>query len=127
MRSVALDSDGDIALNDRGQSYFVDGVDAQAQDIRCTFLFFKGEWFLDKNEGVPYYERVLGVKAPSFAALNRIWRQVLLGKPYVISVDAVSTTWADQEARIAQIEFEVQTEEGPMDSSDFPPVIVKVP
>ncbi len=35
---------------------------AVAQRVKQALLLFKGEWFLDKELGVPYYEDILGTK-----------------------------------------------------------------
>jgi hypothetical protein len=35
---------------------------AVAQRVKQALLLFKGEWFLDRDLGVPYYEDILGTK-----------------------------------------------------------------
>lgn len=59
--------------------------------------FFKGEWFLDSREGVPYLEFVLGVKNPDKNLLERLFREVILGTQgvkeildLVVEVDAAT-------------------------------------
>jgi len=36
--------------------------EAVAQRVKRALLLFKGEWFLDRDLGVPYYENILGTK-----------------------------------------------------------------
>jgi len=33
-----------------------------AQRVKQALLLFKGEWFLDRDLGIPYYEDILGTK-----------------------------------------------------------------
>lgn len=54
-----LAADGDVSL---GPTYGADlkwttGVAAVIQGIRVALQMIRGEWFLDDEEGVPYYER----------------------------------------------------------------------
>jgi hypothetical protein len=45
---------GDLKLSDKKQSL--------KQQIKRALLTFKGEWFLDENIGLPYYQEILGQK-----------------------------------------------------------------
>lgn len=55
-RDWALDDDGDLDLSTGGPRW-VRGLEAVAQAMRIRLQRFKGEWFLDLDEGVPWLER----------------------------------------------------------------------
>lgn len=54
-----------------------DPIVQAAYKIRSRFLFFRGEWFLDTREGLPYYQFVF-VKNPNLAVIRRLFTRVIL-------------------------------------------------
>jgi hypothetical protein len=58
-QDVALDTDGDILLDAEGL-HFVSGMAAIIQAVRIRLLMFRGEWFLNQDIGVPYFEELIG-------------------------------------------------------------------
>ncbi len=58
---LLLDDDGDLLVSG-GLIYFSSGVRGVTQGIRIRMQTFKGEWFLDLNHGVPYWQDILGKK-----------------------------------------------------------------
>ena len=48
-----------------------DGAERVRQQIKVTLLTFLGEWFLNTDHGVPYFEQILK-KAPSRAAIEAV-------------------------------------------------------
>jgi hypothetical protein len=54
---LKLDEFGDFELGLDGDLQFVTGADAVAQLIMIAVLTVKGEWFLDLDVGIPYFER----------------------------------------------------------------------
>lgn len=59
---------------------FVDGalqlVADPVQKVKIRLLFIRGEWFLDIEEGVPYFEEIF-VKAPNLDRLRALYRTVI--------------------------------------------------
>lgn len=79
---------GDLALSgDGGQR------EVAVQDIRSTLSLFLGEWFLDNprrpKHGVPYTQRILGVKGLSNDVLNKIMTDAILKDRNVDSVTEI--------------------------------------
>jgi hypothetical protein len=51
----AFDSDSDYAINS-----FVQDSPATIQAVATRLRLFKGEWFLNLDDGVPWYQEILG-------------------------------------------------------------------
>lgn len=109
-RDLKLDPiTGDLVVTD-GDLVFVSGVDSILQDIRLALGFFLGEWFLDETEGIPYFQKILGVKNPDLLAIREIYRQRLLAVPGVL--DVLSCVVTPAAARTLKINWKVSTDLG---------------
>lgn len=115
---IALDpTTGDLAFTETGDLDSVDALACIAQQIAIRLRFFKGEWFLNQNEGTPWMQRILGKKPNSRRVLNTI-RKVISTTPYVLDViDLEMTFTADK--RSAAISFKAVTSYGLLDSRAF--------
>lgn len=122
--------EGDLQL-DAGQivllenSETVPNPEAVTQELRQKLHFFKGEWFLDQREGIPYYEEVFK-KNPNVDILRTIFREVILGTNGIESIEVLNIVIGSD--RVADIDFEAtMTDGGKLNSKDFPPLIVELP
>lgn len=109
---LALDNDYDISLVDDAASW-LDGVEAIAQHLRVRLQFFKGEWFLDSEIGIPYYQRILGRKDVTIAAIGAILKKAILTTPGVISLNDFRADYQGA-TRLLSVSFRAQTTEGPL-------------
>jgi hypothetical protein len=116
-----VDHDLDLQL---GQAYLIDATDALAQRLRIRFRFFLGEWFLNQNEGIPYFRDVF-VKNPSRALLTSLFRDVVLNTPGIASVQSFELEM-DASARSLSVRFDALTSTGELFSADFGDFIVEV-
>lgn len=63
MKNLALDKDTNDLIIEQGDLKFTQtSVEYLAQKITTRLLLFVNEWFLDRSDGVPYYERVFNSK-----------------------------------------------------------------
>ena len=112
MRTQDLQLDtltGDIVL-DKGRLVLTEGVDAVAQRIRMRLATWRGEWFLDRGIGVPYYQKLLQrVRDP--AGLRTIFRDAILGTEGVASVPRLEVD-LDAAARRLTVRFTAVTDSG---------------
>ena len=57
------------------------------QELNARFGFNKGEWFMDQNQGFPYFAAVY-VKNPDVNALASLFKNMILATPGVASISA---------------------------------------
>lgn len=85
MSAFALDPTyNDLAFTS-GRLTLVTGAAELAQKLNARFGFAKGEWFLDKNQGTPWFQALL-VKNPSVPALTQIIRNIITTTPGVKAI-----------------------------------------
>ena len=96
-----------------GQSNFLSDVDAVAQIIAQRIKLLSGEWWANRNAGMPLFQSMLGApgagKHPDAVAL--LIKQRILGTPYVTSVSNVATGY-NSATRAFQFSCDVQTQFG---------------
>lgn len=57
MIGKALDSNNDIIIQSKGFKIVSDGANV-VQNVKTNLQTFKGEWFLNRNFGTPYYQNI---------------------------------------------------------------------
>lgn len=107
-----LTNDLDVRNN---SLYFVEGIQAIAQQLRITFAGFYGEWFLDKTLFMPWFQDVL-IKAPSFTVVQEIFKNAILNTQGVISLNFFNLE-IDAATRRANLSFSANTTSGNIDFS----------
>ena len=60
MRYRALSPTGDFTFGQGSANYLVDSSEAVAQACLTALKLFQGEWFLNTQAGMPWYQSVLG-------------------------------------------------------------------
>jgi len=58
---------------------------ATAQRLKVRLKLFKGEWFLDTTQGIPYYQNIL-LKAPDLNLARSTLRTAISTVPHVTSI-----------------------------------------
>jgi hypothetical protein len=81
------------------------------QRLRSALRLFRGEWFLDQSLGVPYFEKILGLKGVSMTIVEQAFRDELKRQPDVLRVDAFEAT-LDKVTRRLTVEFIAATTDG---------------
>jgi hypothetical protein len=85
---VALSANGDNPV--AGDLYLENGTarlthslaESVAQDLLISLSLFKGEWFLDPSQGMPYFQSILGNRTP-LTIVGQIFKQAILSRPGV--------------------------------------------
>ena len=110
MSAFAQISTGDLDIS-TGNLQIVKDIPTQtAAKLSNLFGLFKGEWFLDRRVGVPYFQYVM-VSNPNLAVIAHIFREVCLSAPGVASVTDVQLDFTPRSRSLA-VTLAVQTDEG---------------
>ena len=88
----------------------IDNAERIAQQICITLKFWLSEWFLNKNDGVPYLERIM-VKNPNMSHIRQILREKIMSVDGVDSVSALNL-YLDKENRTLSVTYEAYTSYG---------------
>ncbi len=108
----SFDENGDYAINN-----FIEGTPATAQAVTTRLRLFKGEWFLNLNSGVPWFQEVF-VKPARIPQVEQIIRDTILRTEGVAALTSFNLTF-DGNIRRLTISFTGKTTWG----DDFTEVI----
>lgn len=86
MASIAIDSTNDIIIENNDLK-LITGVEEVAQVLRQRLRVFRGEWFLDTRQGLPYYEEVLK-KNPNPVTVDSLFKNEILNSPGIIELQS---------------------------------------
>lgn len=114
MRYRALDENGDYS-GGRGQGNFlINSPACVAQSVQTRLRLWQGEWFLDKREGTPWLQRILGRHAKTIYDLAL--RARVLATDGVTEITAYSST-LDTAKRELTVSMTINTVFGQTDVS----------
>ncbi len=106
MKSYSLNSDNDIYL-DGGRFVLIEDGAQVAAKLRTNLLTYLGEWFLDLNTGVPYFQEIF-VKPVDLANVESILKQTILTTDGVESLTTFETSF-DGVLRSFAVQAQVKT------------------
>lgn len=101
----------DLALTNGAPSVGADV--AQAIGVRLKFVL--GEWFLDQDLGIPYFESIF-VKAPGIDRIKAIFRQAILDTPGVGELTSLEVSYSAS-TRNFVLTFACTSDEGEIDQT----------
>jgi len=84
-----------------------------AQRLKIRLLTFKGEYFLNLDTGVPYYQSVVG-KQRSKAAVDAIFQEQILSEPDALEITQFESS-INSATRQYSLTFRVRTDSGTTD------------
>lgn len=64
MRYRREDGEGDYTFGSGDDTWLINSPEAVAQAVKTRFALWYGQWFLDKTEGTPWIQSVLGKQKP---------------------------------------------------------------
>lgn len=86
MRVRKLDADGDMIFG-RKNEYYEDVPEAVAQNVMTRLKLWRGQWFLDTEEGTLWLQQILGKKP----AADMVIRMRILDTYGVTTIDEFET------------------------------------
>lgn len=115
---ILLDSEThDVVFVNGGAPVTSTEQDNVAQRLKITLQTFLGEWFLDTNVGVPYFESIFG-KVVNKGSVDLILQNKILADAGVIEMVSFSSS-VDTATRVYSMTFSVRTSEGVTDTQEF--------
>ncbi len=109
---LELDEDCEDIIVPNLDLSLIDGTVQVKQALCIALRTFRGEWFLDNDAGVPYFESVL-VKTPDISEINSILKAEILKVTNVNKILEFSSTF-DAPNRELSVSFRVDTTFGPV-------------
>lgn len=85
-------------------------LDATRQLLETRLRMARGEWFLDPEEGLPLYEKILG-KPRSETGIRQAVRERILSTPGIEDILSMTVS-IDRSARTVLVQFVAQATEG---------------
>lgn len=105
---MLLAPDGDILYDNSGPTVTQDIAEAVGQKLQIKFNTFLGEWFLNTEVGIPYFQKILG-HSTSKAAVDIIFREKILEEEDVLDIVLFESTL---NARVYSMSFSVRARNG---------------
>lgn len=113
----------DLQIDD-GELTLLSGAAAIGQHIEQRLQLFFGEWFLDRRQGVPWFQRIFG-QDPDDGLIRSLLSRTIAGTPGVTSVETVRFE-LDGKTRVLSVDYRARTEDGlVIGPDDFRPLILE--
>lgn len=106
---LQLDDSGDLAITD-GNLVLLEDNAAIRQHIRIALNMYRGEWFLNTSEGVPWIQTIFR-KGTSLAVVTAVLRNAILAVPGVTEIKTFDVAF-DATARRVSLSFDAVTPDG---------------
>lgn len=107
MKDLLMTDDGDLDVSELGL-HLVDGAQRVAQQVRTRLRTFLGEWEFDLDAGVPWYQRIIGIKAVSLNDVDAVLKAQILDVADVEAILEFSMTF-NSSARSLAIRSKIST------------------
>jgi hypothetical protein len=107
MIDEALDTTTHDTAYDGVNQSVVSDRDQVKQNIKIRLLMIQGEWFLNSQIGLPYFEKIL-VKNPDFSAIDVMIKATIVDTPEVTGITAYSSMF-NKTARRLSVSFQAST------------------
>ncbi len=108
----------DLKINRENKLVIVDGdlvitpttVDTIAQNVRQRLRILKGEWFLDRTKGLPYFEVILE-KNPRSEVVITLFKNTILDTKGVTKLNYFDLSFNNSERKL-NLEFQATVTTG---------------
>lgn len=104
-RDILLNSNHDISVIDFDLT-LTDSKQLTTQKIKQTLWLIKGEWFLNNDVGIPYYEEIFG-KNKDLSRIEILYIRALQNIPEVAEIEVFNIE-QDNATHTLKINFEVR-------------------
>lgn len=109
---LALDASHDLYQSAQSGVAIASGVDSVVQGITTRLRLFRGEWYLDVNAGMPWFEEVFTDGGQDIRRIESALKTQILAEPGANSILSFNLDF-DGPTRDLAASFEVDTIYGP--------------
>lgn len=109
---IELES-GDIKI-DAGEASLIDDAEQVAQNVETRLRTLRGEWFLDRALGVPYFSGILGEPMVDISTFDALIKAEIVDVDGVNRIVAFESSFA-RSTRVYSVSFTADTIYGPID------------
>ncbi len=106
----------DLEVENNDLKLTSDNSEYTSQTIETVLKRFKGEWWLNEDEGLPYYDSIL-VKNPNMDLINTLFKTEIIAIPTIAKIISFTSQF-DNSLRQLSISFEVQLTNGEIIGSE---------
>jgi len=106
MRVRAVDANGDMRFGGDQASILRDSPDAVGQVVESRLNLWQEQWYLDRSEGTPYEQEVLGRRTEGLR--DPALQARILDTPGVVEIEAYSSV-LDRQTRALTVAATIQT------------------
>lgn len=111
MTDIALTDDHDIDVSNNDLHLVATESQSIRQRLIIKILTYQGEWFLNSQLGVPYYEFILGANR-SKETIDSIMQTAILEEPEVLEITRFKSR-IDTISRAYEMEFTIRVTNSP--------------
>ncbi len=112
----ALDSNNDLIISGGRLAVVTDGAEV-VQHVRSRLLFYLGEWFLDNEAGVPYFQQIF-TKPANIALVESILKTTIIQTPGVLKLTEFASSYEGKSVRRLTVTFAAETIYGVIDTTE---------
>lgn len=110
MSDLRIDENNELVLENGDLVLTTTELDNITQHLRQRLRVFKGEWYLDRTLGLPYFKTIL-VKNPNSLLVATVYKEAILGTPGITRLNKYNQAF-NREKRTLTITFEATISTG---------------
>lgn len=110
MSDLTIKKDGDLDLTEGRLSLINTQQDLTAQRLTIKLRTYRGEWYLDLSEGIPYFQRIFRRSSNAKAVADTIFKNEINNDEGVISLNGFTSTLNNQ--GVYSLSFNITTVTG---------------
>ena len=97
MRYRMLDENGDYSFG-KGQQNITYGIYAVSQAIKTRLLLLKGEWWENKEEGIPLFQDILGTSgaADNLTIVDNLIKERIIKTKDVLAIKEFNSSFENR-------------------------------
>lgn len=99
--TLELDDDFDLVVEENNFK-LITGPNALVQRLETNLQCFAGEWFLDQNLGIPYFQQIFRQKKQiDIGAIASVFREAILDTEGVRAIQSLELDFEDQTRQLS--------------------------